>query len=199
MLLCVVNRKLIPMRHRRATINESFGAWEFLYINSGCPVRGEELVHFQFYCEDFHSKNQVPSPTPKIISEDAAVAVSSLICCFMEPLLLGEGKLFLFVQKGFEYRQAALNHLEAHAVADAEISGAAEAVAGNQEQIVLLGLFGESVGIPAGGLDEQVEGAVGLGHFVAHLGQAFIQGPAVAVVGLQVRPQIRTPGDHLLP
>lgn len=44
------------MRHRRATINESFGAWEFLYINSGCPVRGEELVHFQFYCEDFHSK-----------------------------------------------------------------------------------------------------------------------------------------------
>ena len=45
------------MRHRRATINESFGAWEFLYINSGCPVRGEELVHFQFYCEDFHSKN----------------------------------------------------------------------------------------------------------------------------------------------
>ena len=56
MLLCVVNRKLIPMRHRRATINESFGAWEFLYINSGCPVRGEELVHFQFYCEDFHSK-----------------------------------------------------------------------------------------------------------------------------------------------
>ena len=46
------------MRHRRATINESFGAWEFLYINSGCPVRGEELVHFQFYCEDFHSKNE---------------------------------------------------------------------------------------------------------------------------------------------
>ena len=46
------------MRHRRATINESFGAWEFLYINSGCPVRGEELVHFQFYCEDFHSKTE---------------------------------------------------------------------------------------------------------------------------------------------
>ena len=44
------------MRHGRATINESFGAWKFLYINSGCPVRGEELVHFQFYCEDFHSK-----------------------------------------------------------------------------------------------------------------------------------------------
>ena len=92
-----------------------------------------------------------------------------------------------------------MDHFHADTVADPEITGAAEAVTGHQQQILLFGLFGEGVGIAAGGLDEQVEGTVGLGHFIAAGGQPFVEGFPVGIIGLQVRPQLCAPGDDLLP
>ena len=40
---------------------------------------------------------------------------------------------------------------------------------------LLLGFLGEGAGIPAGGLHEEVESAIGLGGLVAHGGEAFVQ------------------------
>ena len=54
-----------------------------------------------------------------------------------------------------------MDQLIADAVADPEIAGAAEAVAGNNQQILQFCLFREGIGIAAGGFDEQVESAVG--------------------------------------
>ena len=63
---------------------------------------------------------------------------------------------------------------------------------------MLLCLFGEGGGAAAGGLDEQVEGTVGLGHFVAVGAEGLGEQAAVFVVGLQVRAQTHAPGDDLL-
>lgn len=37
----------IPMRHKHATINESFRVCEFMYIHDRCSARGEESVNFK--------------------------------------------------------------------------------------------------------------------------------------------------------
>ena len=92
-----------------------------------------------------------------------------------------------------------MDHVGADAVADPEVAGAAEAVAGNQQQVFLLGGLGEVDGVAAGGFDEQVEGAVGLCHFIAHGGKGLVQGLAVPVVAGKIRPQVGAPGDDFLP
>ncbi len=107
--------------------------------------------------------------------------------------------MLLFFYQGFEYRQALLDQFIADAVADPEVTGAAEAVTGYQQQILLLGLFGKCHGIAAGGFDKQVEGTVGLGHFVAHGGESLIERTAVPVIAVQIRPQMGAAGDDLLP
>ena len=88
---------------------------------------------------------------------------------------------------GAEGGEAAADHVVGHAVAQAEVAGAAEAVSGHHQQVVVqLGLLGERVGVAVGGLDEQVERAVGLGALVAHLPQAVVQQVAILIVGRQV-------------
>ena len=103
-----------------------------------------------------------------------------------------------FFNQCFKHRQALLDHFIADAVADTEVAGTAEAVAGDHQKVFFLGHFGEIVGVAAGGLDEQIEGTVGLGHFIAEGSQSFIEGFPVGIIGLQVRPQLCAPGDDLL-
>ena len=91
-----------------------------------------------------------------------------------------------------------MDHVVADAVADPEVSRAAEAVAGDQEQVLLPGLFGEGVCVPAGGFDEEVEGTVGPGHFVAHCGESLVEGSPVPVIGLQIRPEGGAAGNDPL-
>ena len=63
---------------------------------------------------------------------------------------------------------------------------------------MLLCLLGEGDGGAAGGLDEEVEGAVGLGHLVAESLQTVGKEPAVFVIGGEVGAQFGAPGDDLL-
>ena len=91
-----------------------------------------------------------------------------------------------------------MDHVVADAVADPEVSRAAEAVAGDQEQVLLPGLFGEGLCVPAGCFDEEVEGTVGPGHFVAHGGESLVEGSPVPVIGLQIRPEGGAAGDDPL-
>ena len=59
-------------------------------------------------------------------------------------------------------RQTLPNHLQADTIADPEISGTAEAVAGDQQEIFLFCFLGESNRIPTRSLHKEIEGAIGL-------------------------------------
>ena len=86
-----------------------------------------------------------------------------------------------------EGRQGALYHLLGDAVAQAEVARHTEGVGGDDEQVFLLGDLSEGHRVPAGGLDEKVEGALGLGALVADFGQTIVEQVAVDVVGFEVR------------
>ena len=98
-------------------------------------------------------------------------------------------RCYLFLDQLLENGQAALDEILTDTVADTEILRAAEVIAGDQQQVVLLCLFGEGGSGAAGSLDEEVEGTVGLGHLVAVGGQGFRKQAAVTVIGLKVGAQ----------
>ena len=97
-----------------------------------------------------------------------------------------------------ENRQTFFNHFGRHAVADAEILLAPKVRSRNDQKVFLLCFFRKGLTVAAGGLDEQIKCAVGLGHFVAIGGKSIIQHAPVAVVGIQVRAELGAPGDDLL-
>ena len=70
--------------------------------------------------------------------------------------------------------EAFSNFLEADAVAQSEIAGTAEIVTGHDQKILFLCLFGEGLGIAAGGFYEKIERAIGLCHPVTGSDQAFV-------------------------
>ena len=86
-----------------------------------------------------------------------------------------DGHPALVLQDAPECGKAPLDHGGIDAGADAEEAGAAEAVSGDDQQVVVeLGLLGERVRVAVGSLDEQVERTVRLGTLVAHLTQAVV-------------------------
>lgn len=82
--------------------------------------------------------------------------------------------------------------------ADAEEFGAAKVVAWHYQEIFCFSLLGELFGAAAGGLNEEVEGALGSNAVVAVGDEGVIQRDAVAIIGRKVGTDVHTPGDNLL-
>lgn len=97
-----------------------------------------------------------------------------------------------------EGRQGALYHLLGDAVAQAEVARHTEGVGGDDEQVFLLGDLSEGHRVPAGGLDEEIESALGLGALVADFGQTIVEQVAVDVVGFEVGHDVAALGNGAL-
>ena len=85
-----------------------------------------------------------------------------------------------------ENRQTLPDHLQADTIAQPEIAGAAEAVTGDQQQVLLLGLFGKCHRIAARGLHKKIESTVRLNAFVSVCGEVIIEEISVFFVCLNV-------------
>ena len=103
------------------------------------------------------------------------------------------------VYHGTEGGEAALDHIPGDAVAEPEVARAAEAVGRHYQQIVpQLGGLGEGVGVPVGGLHQQIKGTVRFGAGIAHFRQTVIEQLPVLVIGGQIGPLPGTAAnDHL--
>jgi len=98
----------------------------------------------------------------------------------------------------FKERQTLANHFIADASAQPEVLGATEIIAGDNQQILLLGQIGELLGSAKGSLYEEIESTVGEDTRIAIGGQPVVQSLAIEVVCAQVGLDSCTHADYLL-
>ena len=88
--------------------------------------------------------------------------------------------------------------LRGDAVGDPHVAGAAEAVAGDQDQVIGLGFFAKGLGVGLGGPGEEVEGPVRLGAGVAHLPQRVQEDVPILFINRDIGGLAGAPGGHQL-